>query len=158
MAQLTRARGNKGEIAAVPLSEHPERIKRAYVNGTPLDVERVWRHDGRLIFKFAGVDSISAAEALAGLDVCIPAQERAPLEAGSYYQSDLVGCQVVEKQSGRVLGTVEGWQEYGGPALLVIATSDKRELLIPFAASICEQVDAAAKRIVVALPEGLDEL
>ena len=96
VAQLTRARGNKGEIAAVTLSDHPERIKRAYVNGTPLDVERVWWHDGRLIFKFAGVDSISAAEALAGLDVCIPADERAPLppvlrEAVNHHDRRTVG-------------------------------------------------------------------
>jgi len=122
-----------------------------------MDLESVWEHRGGLIFKFRGVDSISEAEPLQGLEVCVPRAERAPLSEGEYYQSDLIGCEVIEAGSGEPLGTVAAFQEFGGPALLEVARAGE-PLLIPFARSICTQVDIAGRRILVNLPEGLKEL
>lgn len=129
-----------------------------FVNGAELEVERVWMHGGRLIFKFVGVDSISDAEKLEGFEVTIPAEERAELPAGEFYHSDLVGCEVVDLISRRSFGVVTGWQEHGGPALLVVQSAEGKEILIPFARAICKEIDPAARRIGVELPEGLDEL
>lgn len=118
----------------------------------------MWWHQDRLVFKFAGIDSISAAEAFEDADVCIPREEREPLPDGEYYQSDLVGCTVVELRTGEPVGVVEDWQEYGGPALLQVKTAAGREVMIPFAKAICKEIDPAGKRIVVDLPEGLLDL
>lgn len=156
IAEQLRPRGNKGELAAIPLSANPERMRRVIVNGTEYDVEEAWRHGDRIVFKFRGVDSITAAEAFNGADVLIPREDRAALPAGEYYQSDLIGCAVVTR-AGETVGTVEGWQEYGGPPLLEVKT-DGREILIPFAGSICVEIDVVARRIVVDLPEGLADL
>ncbi len=156
IAQLVRPRGNKGELTAIPFSADPERVRRVFVNGQEYAVENVWRHGGRIVFKFTGVDSISAAETLAGADVAIPKQDRAVLPDGEYYQTDLVGCTIVTRE-GKPIGTVEGWQEHGGPPLLEVRAGGK-ELLIPFARSICVEIDVPGRRIVVDLPEGLDEL
>ncbi len=156
IAQLVRPRGNKGELTAVPLSADPERVRRVFVNGQEYAVEKVWRHRDRIVFKFAGIDSISAAETLAGADVAIPREDRSVLPDGEYYQTDLVGCSVVTRE-GRAIGTVEGWQEHGGPPLLEVRAGDK-DLLIPFARSICFEIDVPGRRIVVDLPEGLDDL
>ena len=153
---MQRPRGNKGELAAVPLSDNPERAGRVFVNGAEYEVENVWRHGDRVIFKFRGVDSISAAEALSGADVAIPRDERACLPEGEYFQSDLVGCAVVTRE-GETIGTVQGWQEYGGPPLLEVSAPGE-PLLIPFAKSICVEIDVVHRRIVVDLPEGLREL
>jgi 16S rRNA processing protein RimM len=111
-----------------------------------------------LIFKFRGVDSISAAEALRGAEICVPRVERPPLPAGEYYQTDLVGCQVVDRASGAPLGVVRGWQDYGGAPLLEVERTGGQPLLIPFARSICLEIDVAGRRIRVELPEGLKEL
>ncbi len=143
-------------MAAIPLSDHPERVRQALVGGRMLDVENVWRHGDRVIFKFRGVNSISEAEALAGADVCIPKNARADLPEGEFYQTDLVGCTVLERD-GTLVGTVEAWQEYGGPPLLQV-NARGREVLIPFAKSICVEIDPKEKRIVVDLPEGLKNL
>jgi 16S rRNA processing protein RimM len=143
-------------LSAVPLSDRAERVRRAYVNGQALEIERIWRHDERLVFKFRGIDSISDAEKLADSDVCIPAEERAPLGDDEFYQSDLIGFQIIEAATGKTLGFVEDWQEYGGPPLMVV--KGEKELLIPFARAICRQIDVAGKRIEVAMPEGLDDL
>ena len=80
--------------------------------------------------------------------------DRAVLEAGEFFQSDLVGCEVVERGTGRSLGKVTGWEDSGGPGLLVVEGG----LLIPFARSICVEIDPATRRITVELPEGLKDL
>ena len=80
--------------------------------------------------------------------------QRTPLEPGEFFQADLVGCQVVDRRTGQSLGTVSGWEDGGGSGLLVVDGG----LLIPFARSICVEIDPAARRIAVELPEGLKDL
>jgi 16S rRNA processing protein RimM len=132
-------------------------VKHVIVNDAPMEVERTWVHGDRVIFKFKGVDTITAAERLAGADVQVPLDERPAIPEGEYYQSDFVGCQVVD-QSGRLLGTVVDFQETGGVPLLEIRTQDGKELLIPFAKALLTNIDLERKRIDVNLPAGLDEL
>jgi len=159
IAVLGKTRGNRGEVTAVPLSGKPERFEALrevflFGSGTRYEVESTWFHQGSLIFKFRGVDTISEAELLSGAEVCVPPDQRAALEPGEFFQDDLVGCQVFERRTGQALGAVSGWESGGGAGLLVVNGG----LLIPFARSICVEIDPAARRIVVDLPEGLKEL
>lgn len=161
VARLGKTRGNRGEITALALSDRLDRYQalgQVYLCGAgaplPCQVERAWFHNGTLIFKFQGIDAISDAEALAGMEVRIPAAERTQIEPGEFFQSDLVGCDVVDRKSGERLGRVEAWQDAGGCGLLVVEGG----LLIPFARSICVEIDVQARRIAVELPEGLREL
>lgn len=110
---------------------------------------------GQAIFHFEGSDSISDAEKLVGLEVRIPLAERAPLPEGSYYVTDLIGCEVVER--GAAIGAVRDVEFTGGTPILAV-NSTQGELLIPLAQDICVNVDLAARRIDVVLPEGLREL
>jgi len=122
-----------------------------------MEVEHTWVHGDHVIFKFKGVDTISDAEKLRGADVLIPMGERAEIPEGEYYQSDLVGCEVIA-HDGQTIGSVEGWQETGGTPLVEVKKNDGKELLIPFAKSIFTKIDLERKRIVVNLPEGLLDL
>ncbi|HEY1219970.1 MAG TPA: ribosome maturation factor RimM [Bryobacteraceae bacterium] len=161
VARLGKTRGNRGEITALALSDRPERYQelgQVYLCGTgaplPHQVEHTWFHNGTLIFKFQGVDTISDAQLLVGMEVRIPIAERTEIAPGEFFQSDLVGCEVVDRKSGARLGRVEAWQDGGGCGLLVVEGG----LLIPFARSICVEIDVQARRIAVELPEGLREL
>ncbi len=118
-----------------------------------MEVENTWMHGDYLILKFKGVDTISDAEKLAGADVAIPFEQRAALTEQEYYQSDLIGCEVVDA-SGRSLGTVDDLQETGGTPLLRIGEN----LLIPFAKSICTKIDLDRRQITVNPPDGLLDL
>jgi 16S rRNA processing protein RimM len=124
-----------------------------FVNEKPMEVENTWMHGDHLIFKFQGVNSISDAEKLAGAEVSIPFEQRAELSDDEVYQSDLIGCEVIDA-NGRSLGVVTDFQETGGTPLLTVGD----ELLIPFAKSICIEIDLEHKRIVVNLPDGLLDL
>jgi 16S rRNA processing protein RimM len=160
IAVLGRPRGNRGEVTAFSLSARPERFAalrsvHLFGDGAACDVERVWEHGGTLVFKFRGIDSISDAEKLRGAEVRVPKSERVELEPGEYFQSDLIGCEVRERASDRLVGRVTGWEEYGGPALLEV---DGGRLLIPFVKAICTEIRPADRLIRVDLPEGLETL
>ena len=119
------------------------------------DIERVWDHSGTLVFKFRGIDSISDAEKLRGAEVRVPRSERIELEPGEYFHSDLIGCEVRDAASDRLLGRVTGWEEFGGPALLEI---DNGALLIPFVKAVCVDIRPADGVVRVTLPDGLESL
>ena len=156
VAGLKRARGIRGELIAIPLTMHPERLEELSAvvlmpSGRAITVEAVWWHAGQPVFKFEGIDTMTDAEPLVGQQVTIDRSERVPLADGQYYFSDLVGCEVFE--NGESLGVVDDYLETGGQLLLEIGS-----LMIPFVPAICHTVDVDRKRIDVTLPEGLRDL
>ncbi len=165
VARLVRARGNQGELAAELETDDPrifEHFPEVYLwDGRARReirrVSRAWPHKGRLILKFDGVDTIDDAERLAGWQVQIAMSERPAAPEGRYYIAELIGCRVVEARSGRLLGEITGLLETGGAPVLEVKSGD-RELLIPFASSICPEIDTAQGIVRVELPEGLEGL
>lgn len=120
-------------------------------------VEAVWHHDGRPVFKFEGVDSISDAEVWEGSDILVPEAERAKPEEGEYSHADLIGCMVWEDGKDQPLGMVSAVLEYGSAPLLEI-NAGGREVLVPLVHSICWKIDVVGKIIRANLPEGLTDL
>lgn len=121
-----------------------------------LEIERAWLHQRDLVLKFVGLDTRNDAESLRGLELRIPEEERPPLPEGEYYLSDLIGCRM-ETVDGRVVGEVTEWRDYGAAPLLVVE-SGGREILVPFTTAFYRQVEPDKGRIVVELPEGLEDL
>ena len=161
IAVLGRPRGNRGELTAESLSSRPERfsqlkeVRLLQESSAIFQVEEVWHHDGALVFRFAGVETISDAEKLRGAEVQVPRSERIELEPGEYFHSDLIGCEVRDRASDRLIGRVTNFEEYGGPPLIQI---DGGRVMIPFVKAICVDIQPERKLIRVELPEGLEDL
>ena len=66
-------------------------LPKSHGSRRQLEVEDLWPHKGLLVLKFRGVDSMSDAELLLGAELQVPGAERAKLEPGWNYVSDLVG-------------------------------------------------------------------
>ena len=164
VARIARPQGLRGEVIADLLTDFPERfarlgrvyVKRADGRLLLLDLENSRLHKGRVALKFAGFDSISGAEELRDARVLVPRDQLVELPEDTYYDFDLIGCEVAAID-GRHLGRVEEVQNYGAAPLLVVR-GGARELLIPLVLSICVEIDTGRKRIVVNPPEGLLEL
>lgn len=168
VARLVRPQGRHGEILADILTDFPERFadrKHLYLvhsetSGAPLRemaLENQWLHKGRVVLKFAGIDSINDAETLRGLMVAIPESERAPLPEGSFYISDLVGCEIVDVSAGPAsIGVVTDFDREAGVFAVKRPAGD--EALIPFAKAYLVRMDLAGKRIEMRLPAGLLEI
>lgn len=164
VAEIIRPRGVRGELVARCLSDIPgrlEKLKSAHVrlaggSDREVQLEQAWEHKGDWVLKFAGVDSIEAANEFREADLWVPIKERAALPDGDYFQTDLIGCQVVDIPTGKPVGEIQGWQQFGGPPLMEL-TVDGREVLIPFLSSEC-QVDLGARVIRMSLPDGILEI
>ena len=156
--------GRRGEVAAELHTSFPERFaERRELFGLATDgsrrqmqLEEHWFHKGHVILKLAGVDSISDAERLAGVELQIPEEQRAELEAGASYISELVGCAVIDR--GSLIGTVAEVRFGAGEAPLLVVRRDEQEFLVPYAEAFLKGTDLAARRIEMELPEGLLEL
>jgi 16S rRNA processing protein RimM len=121
-----------------------------------LQIEELWPHKGHLILKFAGVDSISDAETLVGCELQVPSSQRAELESGWNYVSDLIGCVVFD--AGREIGKIEDVQFGAGEAPLLIVSQGSKRHEIPYADAYLKSVDLEHKQIQMQLPEGMLEL
>lgn len=121
-----------------------------------LQIENAWFQKERVVLKFRGLDSVEEADALRNAEICVAEAEAVELEEGEFFDWQLEGCEAVTPE-GEVLGKVRELMRTGGTELLVIDAPDGREMLVPFAESICTDVDIESKRITVDPPEGLLE-
>jgi 16S rRNA processing protein RimM len=119
-------------------------------------LESHWLHKGRIVFKFAGIDSIEDAETLAGAFVQIPLAERAQVPQGAYYVRDLVGCRLFDREE--EIGTVSDVAFGAGTAPLLKVTAGEQNFEIPFADAYVKHLDLAAREIRTELPQGLLEI
>lgn len=171
LARILRPQGRRGEVAAEILTDFPERLKSLPAaelwdgesHRRPVKIKSCWLTVGRnprAVFHFEGSDSISDAERLVGFEIQVPIADRVPLGPGNYYVTDLIGCELLDRE-GNSLGIVTDVQSIGeevsGTPILVVDTP-AGELLVPVAEEICAKIDTAQKRIEVNLPEGLREL
>ena len=184
LARVVKTQGRHGEVAAEVHSDVPERFAAGMKllalppvgsarrgpdrateaeRGTEkasrreLEIEDLWPHKGLMVLKFRGVDTISEAEVLVGSELQVPHRERAQLEPGWTYVSDLVGCTVFDRD--REIGCIEDVQFGAGEApLLMVADDAGNKFDLPFAEAYLESVEAAGRQVHMRLPEGMLEV
>jgi 16S rRNA processing protein RimM len=165
LALVVKTQGRVGEVA-VELHSAAERFAegmKLFALGKDegarreLEVEDVWPHKGLLVLKFRGVDSISDAEVLIGTELQVPSAERADLEQGWTYVSDLIDCIVVDR--GSEIGRIEDVEFGAGEApLLIVANGVGKKFDVPFAEAYLEGVNIAQRQVRMNLPEGMLEI
>lgn len=166
VAFTVRPRGLRGELVADMMTDFPERfedldeviVKKPDGKSENLKIDNFWFQKDRIVLKFAGVDSIEAAQPYINCEVCVPESAAVELESDEFYDWELEGCQV-ETLEGKILGRVREVMRTGGTEILVVAREDEptKDYLIPFAEKICTDVDIENKSIRINPPEGLLE-
>jgi len=129
LARIRRPQGRRGEVFAEILTDFPEKFAErrhlwllqdpAAGADTRVPATRAesfapqavrlsnhWLHKGGVVLHFAGVDSISDAEKLAGTIVAIPREQRATVSEDAVYISDLAGCMLVDVANPEAPATV----------------------------------------------------
>lgn len=164
VGRIARAHGIRGQVI---VNAETDFADERFVEGAELFIERGgvvqsvvltsvrFQHE-RPVIGIAGVETMNAAEALAGRELRIPAARLAALPGDTFYRHDLVGCRV-ETRDGLSVGIV---REVEGPVTgsrLVVA-GDRGDVLIPLVGAICTAVDVPGRRIVVDPPDGLLDL
>lgn len=165
LALVIKVQGRRGEVAVEVHSDIPNRFREGMRlwalprigERRQVEVEDLWPHKSFLVLKFSGIETISDAEALVGAELQVPRSERARLEPGWTYLSDLIGCTVYDGE--REVGPVVDVQFGAGEApLLVVKGAGKLPYEIPFAEAYLQEVDVARKQVRMSLPEGMLEV
>jgi 16S rRNA processing protein RimM len=162
---IRKAHGVHGEASVEPWTDSAARFSelRAVFLVSPDEsearnatVERSREHAGRALVKLAGIDSPEAVGELRNWTIEVPESEARKLDENEYFLHDLVGLTLVDAE-GRQQGVVDEVLEGGGGILLSVRRGELT-FEVPFASGICTEIDLAKKRMVVNLPEGLDEV
>jgi 16S rRNA processing protein RimM len=164
VGRIARPHGIRGQVIVNPETDFVEdRFKvgaRFWTRSTrgdeQLTVTSARVQNGRPVVGFDGFSSIDEVERLAGLDLRVPEEELQPLEAGTYYHHQLIGC-AVETVSGERVGDVVR-VDGGATGSLLVVSGSRGEILIPLAIAVCVEIDVGAHRIRIDPPDGLLEL
>jgi 16S rRNA processing protein RimM len=164
VGRIARPHGLRGQVVINPETDFIEERfaegatiwTRSAAGDEQLTVAALRVQNGRPVVGFEGFTRIEDVERLAGLELRVPEETLQPLQPGSYYEHQLVGC-VVETVAGTIVGTVSS-VEGGAGATRLVMNGSLGEILIPLAVDICVEIDVANKRIRIDPPEGLLEL
>lgn len=164
VGRFRRPHGLKGECTVFPLTDDPARVFAAgqalwavdlagEVIGGPLTVERSRSYHREWLVKFAGVEQREGLEPYRDGFLAVPAGAGSPLEEGEVYLHELDGF-AVRLEDGTPVGLVTGYYETAA-GLVIEVQGPKREFLLPYRKEFVTQVDRAARRLVIAPPDGL---
>jgi len=155
--------GLRGELKIAPSRigddalEAGVELRATLSDGTvrALRVRSLRRHQGRPLVSFDGVDDATAAEALVGAMLTID-RDDVVLDAGEYFDDDLVGCALVDA-AGAVVGEVVSVEHYPAQDVVIVALpgAGGRRAMVPLVRAFVKGVDVRARRISVELPRGL---
>jgi 16S rRNA processing protein RimM len=107
------------------------------------------------VIRFKEVVGTEEAETLRGVLVAVRSADREELPEDNFYIDDLMGVKV-ETVQGKFVGKVEEVMDGVANAVLVVKGGGK-ETLIPALKSFIRTIDLKAMKIVVDLPEEIDE-
>jgi len=164
VGQVVGAHGVSGELKVEILTDDPQRfglLKQIFLGledqePEPWLLEGYRLHKKQALLRLRGCDDRSFAETLYGYLVQVPFDEALPLEEGEYFEYQIVGLQVFTT-NGEPLGAIDEILFTGANEVYVVhsAAPGRRELLIPAIEGVVLEIDLAAGRVVVELPEGL---
>ncbi len=181
LARVVRPQGRRGEVLCDLCTDFPEKfaerrtlwLRQDGQASRTISLEHHWlptgNSAGRIVMKFAAVESIEAAESLTGAEVLLPHQERVALGPNEFYISDLRGCVLVNVADGDgpdELGTItdvnfatdrNGRKLENATPVLVVTRNNGDEVLVPLAMEFLRNPDLTNRRIKMALPHGLVE-
>jgi 16S rRNA processing protein RimM len=161
VGRVARAHGNRGCVIIDPDTDFPD---ERFCAGNTLYVRRgsevaglfvrdVRFHRGRPIVAFEEVSTMDDAEALASVDLRVPAGTLGSLPDGSYYHHELIGCDV-ETVDGATVGVVTAVEGDDGAHRLIV-DGEAGEIHLPLVTAICVRVDPAKRVIIIDPPDGL---
>ena len=158
VAKIGAAHGVRGEVRLWPFTEDPMRLR----DYNPLETADGARRfviatlrpaKDHLVARFEGIATRDAAEALNGLELFVPRDRLPAPEAGEYYHADLIGLAAVSPE-GDAIGRIVAVHNFGAGDILELMPADgKISVMLSFTDAVIPEVDIAAGKIVVRMPD-----
>ena len=154
--KIVNTHGIAGEVKILPWADGPEFLldfDTLYIDGQPVELRGARVHKNCVLAKLAGIDDINQAMKLRDKIVCID-REDVELEEGAFFLADLMGLEVREAETGKVLGTIH--DILTPPANNVYAVrGGEREYMIPAVPEFILETNIDDGYLLVRLIEGM---
>lgn len=150
--KVLKSWGAEGQVVLSPSADDPRDLKSQEpvfiaFDGLPVPfyIESVKPQGGRLIVKFEDIDTLAEAEELVGRDVTLS-------ESVEDDEETLVGLQVCDARTRRIIGEVVDFSDYGGNTLITVET-EQGEVLLPIHEDLIVSIHDDV--LTLDIPEGL---
>ena len=119
----------------------------------PYFIESINIKDKKAIVFFEDIETLEDATELKGAVAWLPVDTLPKLQEGQFYFHDVIGFEVIDKQSGN-LGLVQFFNSGGAQDLMIVDVKGV-EVIVPVVDGVIVKADLEAKKLYVDLPEGL---
>ena len=158
VGKVTSTHGVMGEVRVQPWADSPEflcQFKTLYVDQAhwPIKVDRARVHKNMVILKFEGITDVPSALSMRNAILYIDRAD-AKLPKGSFFLADLMGLEVRDAQSGKVLGKIADIMNLPANNVYVVRGGE-RELLIPAVPQFIAETNVEDGYLRVNMMEGL---
>ncbi|MFR1565990.1 MAG: ribosome maturation factor RimM [Christensenellales bacterium] len=151
IGQIVKAVGIRGEIKIKPITDDPARFRRlkiVYIKSKPYKIESC-RFDGDyVVFKLSGISDRNAAEELRNFFIEIDRVNAVPLEEGSYFIADILGCKLFT-DDGEQIGKIVDVSQFGAADVFTVSNGQKT-VRFPFLKKMIVKVDVDSGVVIVA--------
>lgn len=127
VGKIVAPQGIRGEVRIQTYSENPADFKKFKIQSQKFKSEdfkfvRAVPNSTVIIAKINGFDDRNAAETLRGTELFINREQLPTLTDNEYYQSDLIGFDVI--RNGKKIGIVDCFQNYGAGDIIELDNGD----------------------------------
>lgn len=127
VGKIVAPQGIRGEVRIQTYSENPADFKKFKIQSQKFKSEdfkfvRAVPNSTVIIAKINGFDDRNAAEILRGTELFINRAQLPTLTDNEYYQSDLIGFDVI--RNGKKIGIVDCFQNYGAGDIIELDNGD----------------------------------
>lgn len=154
--KIVNTHGIAGEVKILPWADGPEFLldfDTLYIDGQPVELKGARVHKNCVLAKLAGIDDINQAMKLRDKIVCID-REDVELEEGAFFLADLMGLEVREAETGKVLGTIHDILTPPANNVYVVRGGE-REYMIPAVPEFILETNIDGGYLLVRLIEGM---
>lgn len=158
IGKVVGTHGVRGMVRIQPWSDDGEFLtgfKKFYLdNGkTKIEMSKIAPHGNVVIAAVKGVDSIEDAENLRGQVLYIK-RDDAHLPEGRYFVSEIIGTQVFDADTDKILGVLSEVSPTGANDVWHIKSGDK-EYLVPAIPDVIVNVDIDNDKIIIRPLKGI---
>ena len=161
IGNVANIHGIKGEIKIYPYTDdilNLTNLKSIYFDKELKEKYKIKRarvHKNMLVIKLEGINDANEALELKTKDVYIPRNALKELDDNTYYIEDLLLSDIVEEESGNVIGKLTYVFNTGANDVYEVEREDKSKIYLPAISDVIKKVDIKSKKIYVKLMEGL---
>lgn len=162
VGKIINTHGLRGEVKVVTWTDSPDVfetleyvIARLRGNDIRLDLTGVKYQKNNIIAAFKQISSVDEAEKFKNAVLYASKDALGDLPENVYYIADLIGCAVFD-ESGEI-GELADVFSTGSNDVYDIRRNGKKNLLVPIIDGVVKSVDLDGKKIIINIPEGLEE-